>query len=76
VAGVVTEAQAEQRRALQVLVSELEELGDYQFVVDAADFGIGHADEALEVPRAGAADARLLGRWQAKIGGISGCRLA
>jgi hypothetical protein len=75
VAGVVAEADTEQRRALDILVVG-DEVGRDQFVVDATDMRIGGADEAFEIPRARAADARLLGRRQAEIGGIGGCRLA
>jgi hypothetical protein len=44
---------------------------------DAVHIGIGGPDKALEVPGAGAADARLgLRQRQAEVGGIRDCRLA
>ena len=76
-AGVVAETEAPERRALDILfeddeVVELEFLGE-----DVADIGIGGPDEALEVLRAGAADAGLrLRRRKAEICGVSRCRLA
>ena len=73
-AGIVAEADTEQRRALDVFVVS-DEVGRNQFVVDTANMRIGGADEALDVPRSGAADARL-GLRQAEICGIGGCRLA
>jgi hypothetical protein len=78
VAGVVAEAQPEQRRSLDVVVVDGEVVGPELLVEDAADTRIGHADKALEVPGAYAADARLglRRRRKAEIRGAGRCRLA
>jgi hypothetical protein len=73
---LVADAAAHKWRALDVLVEDLEVVELEKLARDVADHRIGAADEASEVPRARATDARSgcvqRGRWQkAKIGGIN-----
>ena len=78
---LVADAPADKRRALDVLVKDLKVVELEKFARDVADHRIGAADEASEVPRARATDARSgcvqRGRRQMpKIGGMGRRTLA
>src|SRR5262249_49321644 len=75
---LVANAQTKERRALDVVMEDVEVVELEKLRVDAVDVRIGGADEALEVPGAVATHARRgwRRRRKAKIGGGGTCRLA
>lgn len=76
----VAHTTADERRALEVVVEDLEVVELEELTRDVVDVRIGAADEAPDVPGPSASDARRLNDWRwwrkAKICGGGPCRLA